>query len=73
MFDFNNFSAESKYYDDSNKLSVGKMKDETGSVVIKEFVGLKPKISSEDKKGKGVINNIIATISHDECKNVLFN
>ena len=28
MFDFSNYSAKSKYYDDSNKLVVGKMKDE---------------------------------------------
>ena len=39
MFDFSNYSAESKYYDESNKLVVGKMKDETGGVAIKEFDG----------------------------------
>ena len=27
MFDFSNYSAKSKYYDNSNKLVVGKMKD----------------------------------------------
>ena len=36
-----NYSTESKYYDDSNKLVVGKMKDETGGVAIEELVGLK--------------------------------
>ena len=40
MLDFSNYP---KYYDDSIKLMVGKMKDETGRVAIKEFVGLKPK------------------------------
>ena len=30
---------KSKYYDDSNKLIVGKMKDETRGVTIKEFAG----------------------------------
>ena len=56
MFDF---STKSKYYDDSNKLVVGKMKDETAGVAIKEFVGLKPKMysflvddSSEHKESK---------------------
>ena len=44
MFDFSNYSATSKYYDDSNALVVGEMKDEMGSVVIEEFVGLKPKM-----------------------------
>ena len=36
MFDFNNYSAKSKYYDDSNKLVVGRMKDETAGVAIEE-------------------------------------
>ena len=39
MFDFSNYSTKPKYYDNSNKLVVGKMKDETGGVAIKEFVG----------------------------------
>ena len=40
MFGFNyycNYSAESKSYDDLNKLVVGTMKDETVDVAIKEF------------------------------------
>ena len=46
MFDFINYSTKSKYYNDSNKLVVGKMKDETGGVAIEKFVGLKPKMYS---------------------------
>ena len=46
MFDFNNCSTKSKYYDNSNELVVGKMEDETTGVVIEEFVGLKPKMYS---------------------------
>ena len=42
MFDLSNYSATSKYYNDSNALVVGKMKDEIGGVVIEEFVGLTP-------------------------------
>ena len=34
MFDFSNYSADSKYYDDSNKLLVGKIKDQTGDMVL---------------------------------------
>ena len=41
MVDFSNYSADSKYYDDSNKLVTGKMKDEAVGVTIKELVGLK--------------------------------
>ena len=46
MLDFINYMTKSKYYYDSNKLVVGKMKDETGGVAIEEFFGLKPKIYS---------------------------
>ena len=46
MFDFSNYSIKSKYYDNSNKLVVGKMKDETTGVAIEKYVGLKPKMYS---------------------------
>ena len=35
MFDFSNYSAMSKFYDDSNKLVTGKMKDATVGVEIR--------------------------------------
>ena len=61
MFDFSNYSTKSKYYDNSSKLVVGKRKNENGGAAIKEFVGLKPKMSlflvddnSKSKKTKGV-------------------
>ena len=56
------------------------MTDETASVVIGEFVGLKPKMysylvddNSEHKKAKGVNKNIAVTITHNEYKDVLLN
>ena len=63
-FDFSNYSTKSKYYDNSNKLVTGKMKDKTGGVAIEECAGLKPKMYSflvdnnEHKKVKGM-NKII--------------
>ena len=42
MFDFSNYSAKSKFFD-SNKLLVGKLKDETVGIAIKEFLELKSK------------------------------
>ena len=60
MFDFNKYSIKSKCDINSNKLVIGKMKDETGEVAIKEFFGLKPKTYSflvdnnEHKKAKRV-------------------
>ena len=38
IFRFSNYSAKSKYYDDSNKLIVGKMVDKTGAVAIEKFI-----------------------------------
>ena len=43
MFDFSNYSAKSKCFDDSNKLLVGKLKNETVGIAIKEFLELKSK------------------------------
>ena len=78
MFDFSNYSAKSKY-DNSNKLVVGKVKDETAGVEIEELVGLKPKMYSyfvddtrEHKKSKGVNRNIVAKIIHNEYKDGLW-
>ena len=79
MFNSSNYSSKSKYYDDSNKLVIGKMKDETGVVAIEEFVGLKPKMysflvddKSEHKKAKGM-NRSVVTAIHNEYKDVLLN
>ena len=67
------YSTKSKYYDNSNKLVVGKMKDETAVAAIEEFVGLKPRMysylvddNSENKKTKGVNRNGVAAISHNK-------
>ena len=49
FFDFSNYSKDSKFFDDSNKKVIGKMKDEHGGVIIDEFVGLKSKMYSIKK------------------------
>ena len=77
-FDFSNYSTKPKYYDDSSKLVVGKMKDETSSFVTEEFVGLKQKMflvgdNNEHKKSKRVNKNVAAIISHNKHKDVLLN
>ena len=38
MFDFNNYSAKSKYYDDSNKLVVCKMKYKKAVLPLKNLL-----------------------------------
>ena len=78
MLDFRNYSTNSKYYDNSNKLVVDKMTDEIVGVAIAEFVKLKPKMylvddNSEHKKAKSVNRNVFATISYNEYKDVVLN
>ena len=80
MFDLSNYLSKSKYYHNSSKLVVGKMKDQIAGVAIEEFVGLKPKIysylvddNSGHKKESGVNRNIVETTSHNEYKDVLLN
>ena len=70
----------SKCYDNSSKLVVGQMRDESAGVSIEEFFRLKPKIysdlvydNSEHKKVKGVNKNVVVTISHSEHKDALLN
>ena len=46
MFDLINYSTKSKYYDNSNKLVISKMKDKTAVAAIEEFVWLEPKTYS---------------------------
>ena len=50
LFDFSNYSKDSRFYDDTNKKVIGKMKDEYGGVIIDEFIGLKAKMHSIKKK-----------------------
>ena len=45
LFDFSNYSKDSKFFDESNKKVIGKMKDEYGRVIIDDFIELKLKFS----------------------------
>ena len=74
MFDFSNYSKDSKFFDDTNKKVIGKMKDEYGGVIIDQFIGSKSKMysikkidGSESSTAKGV--NI--TTEFNEFKDVL--
>ena len=46
MFDFSNYSKDSKFFDKTNKKVIDKMKDEVGGVIVIESLGLKSKIYS---------------------------
>ena len=54
MFNFSNFSKDSKFYDSQNEMVVGKMKDEFKGNPINKFLALKLKmhsVLSDDGKG----------------------
>ena len=46
LFGFSNYSKDSKFFDQTNKKVIGKMKDESEGKIIGEFVGLKSKMHS---------------------------
>ena len=81
LFDFSNYWKDWKFYNNSNNLVVGKMRDETCGVPIKGFVGLKSKIYTliteekhESKKAKDINKNVIDDeLKYEDYKNVLFN
>ena len=39
LLDFNNYPEDSKFFDPTNKIVIGKMKDESEGKIIDEFVG----------------------------------
>ena len=45
MFSFTNYSTRSKYFNDSNKLAIGKMKYESGGFAIKKLQKVQIKMS----------------------------
>ena len=46
LFDFSNYSKDSKFFDQANNKVIGKMKDESEGKIIGEFAGLKSKMYS---------------------------
>ena len=77
MFAFSSYLSKWKYYDNSNKLVIGKMKDKTGSAGIEESFGVKMWSflveNNEHTEAKGINKNVVATISRSEYKDVLVN
>ena len=56
LFDFSNYSKDSKFSDKTNKKVIGKMKDEFGGVIVAEFAGLQSKMHAMKKL---MIKNLI--------------
>ena len=76
MFDFSNYPKDSKFFNETNKKVIGKMKDEFGGVIIIEFVGLKSKmysIKKIDGKEHNTAKGVSIATEFDKFKDVLFN
>ena len=76
LFDFSNYSKDSKIFNETNKKVIGKMKDEFGGVIITEFVGLKSKmysIKKIDGKEHNTAKGVSIATEFDKFKDVLFN
>ena len=76
LFDFSNYSKDSKFFDETNKKVIGKMKDEFGGVIVVEFAGLKSKmysIKTIDGIEYNTANGISIATEFDRFKDVGFN
>ena len=68
LYDFSEYPKNHSNYDIKNKKVLGKFKDELNSKIIKEFIGLKPKMYSFDY----IDNNIIIDkFEYDEYNNII--
>ena len=76
LFGFSNYSKDSKFFDETNKKVIGKMKDEFGGVIVSEFVGLKSKmysIKKNDGKESNTAKGVSIATEFDKFKVMLFN
>jgi len=83
LYDTSEYPSDHPIYSTLNKKVLGKIKDETRGVPIKEFVGLRPKMYSllyneggktvEKKTAKGICKNVTKRdIKHQHYKDCLF-
>ena len=76
LFDFSNYSKDSKFFDQANNKVIGKMKDESEGKIIGEFVGLKLKMHSMknfDGKESNTAKGVNIATEFNEFKDTLFN
>ena len=65
LYDFSDYPKNHVLYNDENKKVIGKFKDEAGSKIITEFIGLRAKMYAfttdtyESKKAKGVKRAVV--------------
>ena len=73
LYDFSEYPKSNELYDPVNKKIIGKFKDETSSVPIREFVGLRSKMYAfqffDSKKGKVVDSKKLKGVKKTVVKN----
>ena len=75
MFDFSNCPKDLKFFDETNKKAIAKMKDESEGKIIDEFVGLKSKMYSMkniDGKESNTVKGVNIAAEFSEFKDTLF-
>ena len=76
LFHFSNYPKDSKFFDETNKKVIGKMKDVSEGKIIDEFVGLKSKMysmKSIDGKESNTTKGANIVTQFNEFKDALFN
>ena len=76
LFDFSNYSKYSKFFTETNKKVISKTKDESGGVIVIEFVGLKSKMHSlkkTDGKECNTAKGVSIATEFNKFKDVLIN
>ena len=63
MFGFSNYPKDSKFFEETNKKVIGKMRDESEGKIIDELVGLKWKMYSMKNVGSKESNTASEVIS----------
>ena len=76
LFGFSNYPKDSKFFDETNKKFIGKMKEESEVKIIDEFIELKSKmysIKNVDGKDSNTAKGVNIVTDFNEFKDTLFN
>ena len=76
LFDFGNYSKDSRFFIEANKKVISKMKNEFGGIVVSEYIALKSKmysIKKIDGKEHNTAKGVSIATEFNNFKDVLFN
>ena len=76
LFDFSNFSKDSKFYDSQNEMVAGKIKVVNKGISVNKFVGLKSKVHSilsDDGKESNTAKRVNIATEFNGIRDTLFN